>query len=275
MKPFFDDRGVVAIFALVFLVALSGVALGLANLFTDQTRVIGKDTADVKAFYLAEAGRARARYMLTTGAQTVPWPATGTFTDSPFGTDNGTYSVNAVYSPSTSTNILITSDGYFPNATSPKAHRTVTEKNVTGGGSGSTNLSRLPGVVATASSTRSTNVPSRAIDTSGTTYWQSNSNGNSWIRLNYGSAQTVSKVTITGSGLSPTIVQYSSTGVFPGTPVSSPTGTFNNAGGTKTFTAFTAQYIFLSIPTGNRPQVRDFQTYDASGLSIGTFATSG
>ena len=272
MKLLYNNKGVIALFALMFLVALSGLALGLIALLSDQTRIIGVDTADTNAFYLAEAGRAKARYALTTGVQTVPWSETA----SPFGANHGTYVVSAVYSPSTSTNILITSDGYFPSNTAPKAHRTVTEASITGGGGGGgTNLSIQTGVQATASSTRSSNTPDHANDNNTGTYWQSNTNSNSWIRLDYGTAKTVSSVTISGSGLSPSIVQYSTPGSFPGTPVLNPVGTFTSSGGTKTFTPFTARYIFLSIPTGTRPQVSEFRTYGSAGLSKGTFATSG
>lgn len=263
----------IALFALVFLVALTGMALGLVRLFSEQTRIVGIDTSDMKAFYLAEAGRARARYMLTTGAQTVPWPAAGTFTESPFGANNGTYSVNAVYSPSTSTNILITSTGYFPNSTAPRAQRVVTESGITKGGG---NLSRtVPGVAISASTSQGANLPAKAIDGSTGTKWKSNANGaGQWLRLNYGSTQSVNNVKLVGRASATTTALQRSNNGTSWTAISateSPVGS-----GNYTFTAVSCIYI-RAVFSGNRPEIQEFETYGSggTGLSKGTFATSG
>jgi Tfp pilus assembly protein PilX len=268
MKIFTNNKGVVALISLFFVLMLSGVGLALMSMYADEVRIVNRSWDDLRALALAEAGRARARYMLTTGAASRPWSETA----SPFGAGSGTYTVSApAGSPFT-----ITSTGYYPSNTAPRAQRVVTETDVVGGGGGGTNLSTVVGVVATASSVQGGNAANRARDNSGITFWRSNTNGNSWIRLDYGSAKTVSSVTLTnGAGLAVAVVQYSTTGVFPGTPVSGTVGSFTNSGGTQSFTQFTARYIFISIPTGNRPQIYEFQTFGPGTLTKGTFGTSG
>ena len=72
MKIFTNNKGVVALISLFFVLMLSGVGLALMSMYADEVRIVNRSWDDLRALALAEAGRARARYMLTTGAASRP-----------------------------------------------------------------------------------------------------------------------------------------------------------------------------------------------------------
>jgi hypothetical protein len=193
-----DKQGLALVFVLIILVALAGVALAFWYAINSEIITAGAGLANARAFYVAEAGRAKARYELTTGGHTAPY----TETDVAFG--NGTYTVTAAYSdPPTNQHVTITSDGYVPNRTKPVAHRQVVEKSIQLGGS---NISL--GSAATASDYRTNNDPSKAIDGNTNTRWISRTRGSSWLQLDYGSTKTVGRVVVRGSRIDTCVVQY-------------------------------------------------------------------
>lgn len=258
------NRGFAAILALFFLLAMSGLALALITMYKSQVKITGADILDTRAFYVAEAGRAKARYALTAGGEAVGW----TETASPFGAGNGTYVVTTEYgNPPANTSITIVSDGYIPNNTSPIARRSVKETGITGGGASGGNLSI--GSTATASSSQGGQGPARAIDNNNGTQWRSNVNGSSWIKIDYGTQKTFNRaILVNTTNITSETFAYSDNNInWTNIAVTeSPDGTY-------TFTPVTARYIRLTA-TGNRPRIGEFQTYSSSGLTHGTFSTS-
>jgi hypothetical protein len=257
-----DKRGLALVFVLIILVALVGVVLSFWYMVDSELKSTGASLANVQAFYIAEAGRAKVRYALTTGGKNVPYSET----DISFG--NGTYTVTAVYSdPPTNQHVTITSDGYVPNSAKPVAKRRVVEKDIPLGG---VNLSL--GSTATASATQGNNDPSNAIDGKANTKWVSSAKGTSWLQLDYGSAKTIGRVVVSGSKIDACVIQYSNNG-STWVSVLNPLGSIP---GTMTFTPVTARYLGLNI-SGNKPQVNEFGSYTTSGtgaLNKGEFSTS-
>jgi len=264
-------KGVVLLFTLVILVGLSLFGLAYLSMIGDETKNVGAGLLNMRAFYVAEAGRARARWALTTGAQTVGWG------ESNISFAGGTYTVTTAYAdPPTNSLVTITSNGYIPDSANPIARRTVVEKNIpftTGG----TNLSlESNGTEATSSPYQGHNEPEEAIDGLTNTGWISSVKATSWLALDYGSAKTVSRVVVSGSKITSIVVEYSTNGTS-WTPVSNPSGVLP---GTRTFTAVTARYLRLNITSGanEKAQVNEFESYTgASGsttLGKGSFVTS-
>ena len=62
-----NRRGVALIYTFIILIGLSGVALALLTMFSDEIKSTGAGLHNTEAFYIAEAGRAKARWALTTG----------------------------------------------------------------------------------------------------------------------------------------------------------------------------------------------------------------
>lgn len=273
MKMADKRRGMITLFALIFLLAMSGLALGLLRMFSSQTRVVKAAVLDWQAFHVAEAGLAKARYALTTGGVVVPsLPLKWTETASPFGAGNGTYTVTVEYTdPPSNTTMLITSTGYIPNSTSPLARRVVTEANVQRGVS--SNLSIQSGVAATASSTQGGNIANYARDNSALTSWKSSVKGASWLALDFGTARTFTKIILVGrASVTSTSLSYSNDGVS-WSPISA---TENPAGsGVYLFAPVAARYVMMSV-SGNKPSIQEFQTFGSSGTALthGAFGTS-
>jgi Tfp pilus assembly protein PilX len=267
-----DKKGVILIFVLLILVALMGVALAFWYMVNSEIKTAGAGLMNAQAFYIAEAGRAQARYDLTTGGQAMPYP---TKTNVSFA--NGTYTVSVAYSdPPTNQHVTITSDGYIPNNTNIRAHRQVRESSISLG-SGSNLSLATNGTVASSSGHQGQNTEDRAIDGTNSTGWVAKDKGGSaTLTLKYTSAKTVSSVVVNGSNIASVVVQYSSNGTS-WTNVSSPSGALP---GTRTFTPVTTQYLQLSITSssGNRAQVNEFESYTGTGagttLDKGKFGTS-
>ena len=259
-----NKKGIALVFVLIVLVALAGVTLGFWSMTDSGLRLAGAELATAQAFYLAEAGHDKARYMLAAGGGTVPYTETNT------SLGPGTYTVSAVYAdPPTNSLVTITSDGYVPNSASPIARRTFIEKNASIGG---TNLS----LAATKSSSGNPggHPPQDAADGNQSTYCQLNGSSNRWLQLDYGSAKTVSKVVLSGLNITTCVIQYSSNG-SKWTNVSGASGTLP---GTKTFTAVTQRYLRALVSGANNlMRINEFESYSSSGsgsLGKGPVTTS-
>jgi len=264
------EKGVILIFVLIVMVALVGIALAFWSMISSDMKITGAGLADMKAFYIAEAGLAKARWALIKDAQSIPWQET----DTAFG--GGTYTVTADYSdPPTNQYVTITSDGYVPDSTNIVAQRQVEESNITIASGMNLSLASN-GTAASSSGHQGQNLPGDAIDGKTNTKWASSIKATSWLALDYGSAQTVSTVTASGSKINSIVVQYSNNGAS-WTAVSSPSGAMP---GTQTFTPVTTRYLRLNITSGKnaKAQVKEFESYTGTGgeptLGQGKFSTS-
>ncbi len=262
MRIFYNRKGVVLIGVFVVLVVLAAIAAAFITMVNFETKNTGAEFNDAKALHLAEAGLAKARWALTTGAQTVGWGeadialGAGTYTVTTTDNGDGTYTV--------------ISDGYVPNDTNPVARRRVEERNISVTGGSLTNL--CLGATATASSSRGANVPSRAIDGSLSTWWQANGNPSpsspQWLRVDLGSAKTFDRVVFTepaGNTITAYTIQYSSNGsswINVSNPVASKVGTVT----TVNFTAVTMRYhrIRITASAATRPSISEYESYDTS-----------
>lgn len=261
------EKGFVLIFTLVILTGLSVLAFAFLSAVSDEMSTVNAGLLNMRAFYIAEAGHAKARWALTANAQSVGWGESNVS----FG--GGQYTVTTAYSDApTNQHVIITSDGYIPDSISPKIRRTVVENNTafSPAGSESTNFSRNAAV--TDSAHQGNNDGSKATDGDQNSKYIGQSMVISWVALDYGSAKTVNKVVVTGSKIDGCIVQYSNDGGF-WLAVSNAVGPIP---GTRTFTPVSTRYlrIFLS---GEKPQVNEFESYgNASSASLGrgSFVTS-
>lgn len=250
--------GAALILTFIVLVSLVLVAFAFVTMINYEIRGAGVGMRNMQAFYIAEAGRAKARWALTEGGESVGWGETdvsfgeGTYTVTTADNGDGTYT--------------ITSEGYIPDDISPLARRRVIERNIP---LIAVNLSL--GATATASSTQGGFVPANAIDGNSITRWRSNVRNGSWLKINFGAATAFDKVVIDGSRIDSYTIEYSTDDItyLPVTGlVESPPWTF-------TFNLVSAQYLRLSV-NGNRPEVMELETYNtaAGGLGQGEFATS-
>jgi Tfp pilus assembly protein PilX len=128
-------RGAALIVTFVILVGLTLAALGLMTLVGHEIRGAGKGLLNMQAFYIAEAGLAKARWALTTDGQSVGWGEA----DVSFG--KGTYTVTTVDNGDDT--YTITSDGYIPNDTAPWVKRRVIAYDAAAGFDAGDNLSAL------------------------------------------------------------------------------------------------------------------------------------
>lgn len=261
-KPLLRHRkGYALLLVLVFLLALSGVAFAIVIALSGEMRGAGAGVKDKLAFYVAEAGRAKARWALTAGGEAVGWHETA----EPFGAGSGKYIVTTAYSdPPTNAHVTITSDGYFPDSAKPVAKRRVEESAIPLSGS---NIALV--ATATASSTFAGNTPGKAIDGVSSTKWKSSQKDKEdWLKLDLGGPKSFNKVVINCANVDRYSIECSeddsiwtmiksSAAPPPATPI--------------VFAIATARYVRLNV-TGNRPEVNEFEVYNQFGQ--GKFTTS-
>ena len=263
-------RGSVLFLTFLVMLILSGLALAV-GVFSNNSVVAGRDRLlDQQAFYIAEAGWQRARQALNASTWSAAASPGNTYTES-FGA--GEYAVTIVDNGDST--YTITSDGYVPNQALAVARRRVVEASlpVSGGG---TNLSL--GATASASSSQSGHAATLSNDNNATTFWRANTQGSGeWLRMDYGSATTVSQIVILEeqwiTGLS--AVQYSSDG---SSWSSVPSLSVTEAGTTWTadFTATSARYFrvtFTASGSTRRVGVFEFSSYAPFSLGTGAFRT--
>ena len=257
-----NEKGYILLLTFVVLIGLSGIVIAFLTMFSNEMKRIGTELQDMQAFYLAEAGHAKARWALTTGGEIVGWGETR----EPFGPDKGAYVVTTGYSdPPTNQYITIVSEGYIPEySATPIAKRRVVESSIPLIGS---NLSL--GSVATASSWQGSMTADKAIDGDSNSKWKSNvSSAWSWLNIDLGSAETFNRVVIICSSVDAYSLQYSNNGsswtliTSAGVPPPAAPITFNK---------ITARYVRLNV-LGNRPEVNELEVYSAFGE--GKFVTS-
>ncbi|UCB57587.1 MAG: discoidin domain-containing protein [Candidatus Omnitrophota bacterium] len=261
-KTLFDGlnrkSGAALILTFIVLVGLTLVAFAFATMINYEIRGTGVGMRNMQAFYIAEAGRAKARWALTEGGESVGWGES----DISFG--EGTYTVTTVDNGDGT--YTITSEGYIPDDINPIARRRVIERNVS-----IVEINLSLGATATASSTQGVFIAARAIDGNSLTNWKSSVNNGSWLKLNFGSPATFNKLVIDGALINSYVIEYSTNDItyLPVTGlVQSPPWTF-------TFNPVSAQYLRLSV-NGNRPEVDELEAYNTDNILLGqgTFVTS-
>jgi len=231
------------------MLALSGVGLAVGTLghHSALTGRVQLESAQVAA--IADAGLARARRELTTGAQSVGWSVSdvavgpGTYTVTTTDNGNGTYT--------------LTSTGYISNATSPVARRRIREKNVPVTADG-TNIAI--GATATASSYTGQNTPAKAVDGDANTRWRCATGNGCWLALDFGTNKVFTKTDYDEQGNK--ILDYTIEISRDGTNWETVRG-LSKSGDVATFNTVTARYVRILITSTSEiePALNEFKAY--------------
>lgn len=264
MYRFENKRGAaLIILTFVIMVGLSGVLAAYSSMVTNEIRSSHLGLRNIQAFYIAEAGRAKARWALTAGEQTLPWSESGTELG------NGTFIASATNDGSVTT---ITSAGYIPNDTNPIAQRQVVEKNISFGVE-LTNLS-LAAAISASSEKLPQNPATNANDGDSGSEWKADSKDDAWLKLDYGSSITVDRVIYTGNNINSVTIKYSNDDLPVTNAVESPAGTIN-------FDSVSTQYLSLNMDVDEHSTagVYEFESYNSAEdvsatLGQGEFSTS-
>ena len=253
----------------LIVIIITAIAAGV-GLFAHNSLLTGKtQLLDKQAFYIAEAGRERARQALVAGT----WSGGNTYTES-FGA--GEYKVTI----SGSSPYTITSEGYVPNQTATVASRQAVESGVTS----FTNLSRNPNVIAFASSSNGTNTPDKAKDGLTTNQWRANTNGSgSWLAMDFQVAAALNQIIIReDANITSLTIEWSDDNstwtVVSGLSITT-TGSGNSEVYTASFTAASHRYFrsrFTGVPGGSKAAVKEMETYNTGSIALGqgTFTTA-
>lgn len=263
MYQFRNETGVALILVFIILIGLCVIVSAFITMVNYEIRSAGAGLRNMQAFYIAEAGLAKARWALTTGEEAVGWGET----NEPFG--EGTYTVTTTDNGDDT--CTISSSGYIPNATNPVAQRMVTESNIPISG-GSTNLSLS--ATASASSEQGSHTADKSNDGNSVTKWKSDVKNGSWLKLDFGSSTTFDKIIYSGSKIDSYVIQYSNNDVTytnVTNPVESPSGTVN-------FDSVSARYLGFNV-NGNKPEINELESYNTAEegpitLGQGEFSTS-
>lgn len=267
-KPLAKNKGAILILTFIIMVTLAAITIAFLYMTSMQTRSSGRSVADAKAFWVAEAGRAKARWALTTGGKTVGWGETA----NPFGSGKGTYVATTAYSdPPTNQHVTITSSGYIPNNADYVARRQVVESDIPFGGD--TNLSL--GAGASASSQSGSHSAEDANDGNSSSKWMAHDKDDAWLKLNFGSPTTFDQVVINGqNNINSVTIGYSNNDIA----YSSVTSLTESPAWMFTFDLITAQYLRLNmgVDSNKKAEVNELETYNTAqeGLGQGEFSTS-
>jgi hypothetical protein len=260
-------KGIVLILTFIVLVILTIIVFAFLSMMSYEMKSVGAQTRDIKAFYIAEAGRAKARWALLVDEQPLPW----TEEDTALGA--GTFTVTAADDLGDGSATTITSSGYIPNDTNPIARRQVVEADIVVGSGALTNFSSGADISASSEKLPS-NSKENAIDGDSGTSWKSNSKDDAWLQLDFGSSQTFNRVVYSGSNINSVTIEYSSNGsdwTTAGTGSSSPVN----------FTSVDGQYLkfTMSVDISKTAEVNEMETYNSDEevdptLGNGKFSTS-
>ncbi|PIQ89081.1 MAG: hypothetical protein COV72_04620, partial [Candidatus Omnitrophica bacterium CG11_big_fil_rev_8_21_14_0_20_42_13] len=122
MRHVKNKKGAILIFVFAVLVVLVLIALAFSTMISDEIKTAHAGLLNMQVFYIAEAGRAKARWELTGGGEAAGYGESdisfgeGTYTFTTLDNGDGTYT--------------ITSDGYIPDDTNPIVKRRLTESNI-------------------------------------------------------------------------------------------------------------------------------------------------
>lgn len=271
-----NQRGAVLLATFIILLTLTVILAAVTFRVRYEIKSTSTALLDRKAFYIAEAGLAKARWALTTDGQAVGWSETGTS----FG--GGTFTVTTTDNGDGTYTIV--SDGYVPDDTNPLARRRVQEKNIPVSGAAPTNLSLA--ATAGASSEKGGNTADKANDGSNGSQWKADGTPSvaapEWLSMDFGSAATFDKVTFdepAGNEITAYEIQYSSNG-SSWSAVSNAVESVSGSVTTVTFDSVSARYhrIYITASTKKDPGIKEFESYDtstgAATLGQGKFVTA-
>lgn len=270
MYRFEKERGAALIFVFIVFVGLSAVALAFLTMVNYEIISAGTRLQNMQAFYVAEAGRAKARWALTAGEEDVGWDETA----EPFGAGKGTYIVSTAYSDApTNEHVTITSEGYIPDNTDPITKRRVVEADIAISSGELTNLS-LDATISASSEKLPPNPKENANDGDGSSSWKADDEGDAWLKLDFGSSTTFNRVVYDGSNInSCTIESSNDDSVY--TEVASAIESPVN------FDPVEARYLRfnMDVNSNKTAEVNELETYDTSEevsmtLGQGEFSTS-
>ena len=261
---------------LLIFVGLSGLAFAFLTLVNDEITSTGAGLWNMQAFYIAEAGLAKARWALTEGEETLgEWEgeedraviagaaAIGTYTiDPPVDNGDGTCTITAY--------------GYVPNDTNPLAERQVVEESIPVGSGGLTNLS-LAAAISASSEKLPQNPATNANDEDSGTEWKAGSKDDAWLKLDFVNLTIFDRVVYMGSNINSAIIEYSnndSTYIEVTNAVESPAGIIK-------FDSVSARYLKLNmdVDSNKTANINEFESYDSAEdvntiLGRGEFSTS-
>lgn len=271
------ERGAVLLITFFMMLMLAGLALAAA-VFSQNSLVTGKSQLlDRQAVEVAEAGAQRARQAFA--ALAAGWTANSTHTETLLATTGsplGEYTVTI----SASSPYTITSDGYVPSSANPAARRQVTISGLTS----STNLALNPHVVATASSSNSSNTPEKARDGSTGPQWRAQTTGSGqWLKFDFQTLTTVGQIVIDeDQNITGVTLEWSDNdSTWTAGPAAIASGPSANQLYTVTFASDVWHRYFRATFTasggGSRVGVDEMTVTNTAGtlsLSRGTFATS-
>ncbi len=270
MSQFEEKKGIALILTLIILVALSIIAFAFLTMTSYEIKSVGGELRNMQAFYIAEAGRAKARWALIAGEQTVPWTESDTVLGS------GMFTVSASDDKGDGSTTTITSNGYIPDDTKPIAQRQVVEADITIGPGDLTNFS-LGAVISASSQKLPHNPATNANDGSAGTSWKASVKGNAWLKLNFGSLITFNRVIYTGNNINSFEIEHSNND----STWSAVTGAVESPAGTVNFNSVLARYLRFNMVVDSKrtAQVNELETYNSdeekeAALGQGKFSTS-
>ncbi|MFC1699278.1 discoidin domain-containing protein [Candidatus Omnitrophota bacterium] len=263
-KIFVEQRAAALILTFMILVSLTSLTLAFLTLSKDEFKSAGAELSNMQAFYIAEAGRAKARWALTTGEEALGWGEADTSLGA------GTYTVTTTDNGDGT--CTITSSGYVPDDTNPIAQRQVIERDITVSTDSGPNLSLA--AAASASSAQGSFTADKSNDEDSGSKWKSNVSNGSWLKHNFGSSSTFDKVVVDdGTKIDSYTIQYSTDDVV----YNAVTGLSESPAWTFAFNSVAAQYLRFNV-NGNKPEVNELETYNtvsgSTSLGQGQFLSS-
>jgi len=258
-----SKSGVALILTFVVLSTLTVIVFTYLVMVSYELKSANAEQQNIKAFYIAEAGRARARWALTTGEEDPGWGES----DVSFG--GGTYTVTTTDNGDDT--VTITSSAYIPDDSNPVAQRQVIERNVAVIPGISDNYS--PDAAATASSVNGGNTADKSNDENSASKWKSNVNNGSWLKHDFGSDIEFDRIVYDGNKIDSYTVEYSTDDVV----YNGVANAVEDPAGTVTFDLVEARYLRFNV-NGKKPEVNELETYyttaGAASLGQGEFVTS-
>jgi hypothetical protein len=273
LYQFENKRGAALILVFFILVGLSGIAFAFISMVSDEIGSAGAGLRNIQAFYIAEAGLAKARWALTLGEKEPPWPEGEPEEDGvEFG--GGKYFIETEYSdPPANEHLTITSSGYIPDNTNPIAQRRVVEADILIGSGGLTNLS----LSATISASSEKRPAANANDGDADTSWKSNEKDDAWLKLDFGSSTAFNRAIYAGSNINSCTIWYSDSPDDGYSLAASATG----SSATVNFDLVEGRYLRfdMDVDSNKTAEVNELETYNtnedvSATLGQGEFSTS-
>ncbi len=261
-------KGTALILVFLTFVGLSGIAFAFLTMVSDEIGSTGAGLWNMQAFYIAEAGLAKAQWAVVVDEQDATWSET----DEAFG--EGTYTVSIADNGDDT--YTITSEGYVPNDTNPRAKRQIVEENIPVGSGDLTNFS-LAATISASSEKLPQNPATNGNDGDSGSMWKAGSKDDAWLKLDFGSSITFDRAVYTGNNINSVTIEHSdndSDYAEVTSVVESPAKTIN-------FDSVSARYLRLNmdVDSNRTADVDEFESYNSAEdvsatLGQGEFSTS-